>query len=636
MHNRIYDILQQYWGYNTFRPMQEDIIMSVLSGRDTLGLMATGGGKSLTFQIPAMAMDGVCIVITPLISLMQDQVKNLRRRHIKATMIAQGMTRHERNIAFENCINGAYKFLYVSPERLSTEMFQNRLHEIDISLIVVDEAHCISQWGYDFRPSYLRIATLRKQLPDVPILALTASATPLVANDICEKLSMRNANILRLSFARPNISYVVREGENKMQQLTHILTRVPGCAIVYVRSRKRTLEIATELQQAGFPATFYHAGLSPEDKSDRQQRWSCGEVRVMVATNAFGMGIDKPDVRLVIHIDMPNSPEEYYQEAGRAGRDGLRSYAVLLYGKSDKSTLRRRVTESFPDKDFIRQTYERACNFIGIAVGEGAEQMREFSLNQFCQTFSIQTTKAISALEILTQSGALEFIEETDSLSRVMMEMRRDELYEIPDMDETTDRVLQCLLRSYTGLFADYVMIHEDLLQNRLEMDTETVYKALLKLSRLHVLHYIPRRRTPYIYLPVRRVESKYITIPRNAYEERKSRMSERVEYMISYATAESCRASMLLRYFGEEPTSDCDTCDNCRNKRSSDNDKQRINMIQEAVMRQLTPHKFIPLMQITSQIHFPQTEVIEVVRRLIDEGIICSDGINIALREDI
>lgn len=633
MRQRIHDILYQYWGYNSFRPLQEEIIMSVLSGRDTLGLMATGGGKSLTFQVPAMAMEGVCIVITPLIALMKDQVDNLRRRHIKAAMIAQGMTRRERNVVFENCINGAYKFLYVSPERLSTDMFINRLREMQVSLIVVDEAHCISQWGYDFRPSYLRIASLREQLPDVPVLALTASATPVVADDICNRLQMRNPNRLRLTFARPNISYVVREGENKIQQLIHIAERVPGSAIVYVRSRKRTQEISQELQQDGFTATFYHAGLSAEDKNERQRRWSEGEIRIMVATNAFGMGIDKPDVRLVVHIDIPNSPEEYYQEAGRAGRDGNRSYAVLLYGKSDKATLRRRVTESFPDKDFIRQTYERACNFIGIAVGEGAEQMREFSLNKFCQTFNTQTTQTLSALEILTQTGALEFIEESDSLSRVMMEMRRDALYDLPDMDETTDRVLQCLLRSYTGLFADYVMIHEELLQYRLALDAQTVYESLLRLSRMGVLHYIPRRRTPYIYLPVRRVEGKYIDIPRSVYEDRKARMSERVEYMIDYANAGSCRASMLLRYFGEEPEADCDTCDNCRAQRAT-HSGNRDEAIQEAIKRLFATHNTIAIKQITHLVHYPKEEVTAILRRMIDEGIVTCDGVSVKLCE--
>ncbi len=634
MHRKILDILHQYWGYDSFRPMQEDIIMSILSGCDTLGLMATGGGKSLTFQVPAMVLEGVCIVITPLIALMKDQVDNLRRRGIKAAMIAQGMTRHERNVAFENCVNGAYKFLYVSPERLATEMFKNRLSEMQVSMVVVDEAHCISQWGYDFRPSYLQIANLREQLPGIPFLALTASATQYVANDICSKLLMHNPHILRLTFARPNISYVVREGENKIQQLVHILERVPGSAIVYVRSRKRTKEIAQELQQAGIPATYYHAGLAGEEKNERQQQWSMGEQRVMVATNAFGMGIDKPDVRVVVHIDMPNSPEEYYQEAGRAGRDGMRSYAVLLYGKSDKATLRKRVTESFPDKEFIRNIYDRVCNFVGIVVGEGADAMREFSLNKFCQTFHTPTTQTLSALEILTQTGVMEFIEETDAMSRVMMLMRRDELYTLSELDTNTDNILQCLLRSYTGLFADYVMIHEELLQNRTGLDSNTVYESLLKLSRLHVLNYIPRKRTPFIYLPVRREESKFIYIPHNVYEERKERMSERIEYMISYATSQSCRASMLLRYFDEEPTADCNTCDVCRARRSGRKESEQNNIIHDTILHLLKRHKQLTMARAVELSHYPQERVIEVIRTLIEEGILTSDGVNISLRE--
>ncbi|MBO7318019.1 MAG: RecQ family ATP-dependent DNA helicase, partial [Bacteroidales bacterium] len=464
--------------------------------------------------------------------------------------------------------------------------------------------------------------------------ALTASATRAVADDICSKLQMRNPNRLRLTFARDNISYVVRNGENKIQQLIHIIERVPGCTIVYVRSRKRTKEIATELQQHGISATFYHAGLSPEEKNERQQRWTSGEMRVMVATNAFGMGIDKPDVRLVVHIDIPNSPEEYYQEAGRAGRDGLRSYAVLLYGKSDRATLHKRITESFPDKEFIRSIYERVCNFLGFAVGEGAEQIREFSLNQFCQTFHTQTSQTINALEILTQAGVLEFIEETDALSRVMMEMRRDELYNLSDLDDTTDSVLQCLLRSYTGLFADYVMIHEELLQYRLGLSSQDVYEALLKLSRLRVLHYIPRKRTPFIYLPIRRVEGKYIIIPHSVYEERKERMKERIEYMITYATAETCRASMLLRYFDEEPTADCNTCDVCRASRTHPLDKERANAITRELTRMLDKHKTLSIAHAVSSIHYPRTQVVEAIRQLIEEGVITSNGIEISACE--
>lgn len=629
---RIYPILEHYWGYKEFRPLQEEIITSVLNGHDTLGLMATGGGKSLTFQIPALASEGTCLIITPLIALMKDQVDNLRNRGIKATMIATGMSRRERNIALENCINGGYKFLYISPERIATEMFINRLREMNISLIVVDEAHCISQWGYDFRPSYLKIASLRQYLPHVPILALTASATQAVVQDIQKQLLFNNGQVLRKTFARPNISYVVRVGENKQQQLFHILERVPGSAIVYVRNRKRTKEIATLLTQAGFSATYYHAGLSTEEKNERQQQWSSGKIRVIVATNAFGMGIDKPDVRVVIHIDVPNSPEEYYQEAGRAGRDGKRSYAVLLYSNNDKITLRKRITESFPPKEFILQVYDRVCNFLNVAVGDGAEMIYEFSLNNFCQTFNIQPFRTVSALQILTQTGVLEFIEETDSLSRVMMMMRRDELYNL-SLDESADKVLQCLLRSYTGLFADYVMIHEEILQNRLGMSSQSIYESLLLLSRMHVLHYIPRKRTPYIYYPIRRVESRYITIPPSAYEDRKKRMAQRIEYMIDYANARSCRSAMLLRYF-DEKAPECGCCDNCIAQRATPLTDERFAQIVYAVKELLSNGNKIDLPRIAELLPYPQEQIIEVVRTMCDEKILRKDGIFIAIYE--
>ena len=628
---RIYPVLERFWGYKEFRPLQEEIITSVLEGHDTLGLMATGGGKSLTFQIPALASEGTCLVITPLIALMKDQVDNLRNRGIKAAMIATGMTRRERNIALENCINGGYKFLYISPERISTEMFMTRLREMNISLIVVDEAHCISQWGYDFRPSYLKIASLRDYLPQVPILALTASATQEVAQDIQKRLNFRDGRLLRKSYARPNLSYVVRHGENKQQQLIHILERVPGSAIVYVRNRKRTKEIATELLQTGFSATYYHAGLASEKKNERQQLWSTGKVRIMVATNAFGMGIDKPDVRVVIHIDEPNSPEEYYQEAGRAGRDGNRWYAVLLYANSDKITLKRRISESFPSKEFILQVYDRVCNFLNVAVGDGAEKIYEFSLNNFCHTFNIQPFRTVSALQILTQTGVLEFIEETDSLSRVMMLMRRDELYNLA-LDEQTDKVLQCLLRSYTGLFADYVMIHEEVLQNRLGLSAQNVYEALLLLSRTHVLHYIPRKRTPYIYYPIRRVESRYIEIPKSVYEERRERFAKRIEYMIDYANATSCRSAMLLRYF-DEKTGECGCCDNCIAQRATPLTDERFAQITYAI-KSILANGAIDLPRIVEMLPYPKEQIVEVIRTLCDEKVLQMKNITIALCE--
>lgn len=624
-------ILKQYWGYDSFRGIQEDIINSIGSGRDTLGLMPTGGGKSITFQVPALAQPGLCLVVTPLIALMKDQVRNLRDRGIKAIAVYSGMTREEIVVALENCIFGDYKFLYISPERLDTEIFQTKLKSMKVSMITVDESHCISQWGYDFRPAYLKISEIRKLLPGVPVLALTATATPEVVKDIQKRLDFREENVFRMSFERKNLAYIVRRTENKAEELLHILTSVQGSAIVYTRNRKKTKEVSQFLNEQGITATFYHAGLNNDTKDQRQKGWINGEFRVMVATNAFGMGIDKPDVRVVIHADVPNSPEEYYQEAGRAGRDGKRSYAVLLYANSDKITLKRRIAESFPPKDFILQVYDRVCNFLKVAVGDGAERLYEFSLNNFCQTFNIQPFRTVSALQILTQTGVLEFIEETDSLSRIMMLMHRDELYNL-SLDDSTDKVLQCLLRSYTGLFADYVTIHEEVLQNRLGISAQSVYEALLLLSRMHVLHYIPRKRTPYIYYPVRRVESRYIVIPRSVYEERKERMARRIEYMIDYANARSCRSAVLLRYF-DEKANDCDCCDNCIARRATPLTDERFAQITHAV-KSLLANGNMALPRLIGLLPYPQEQIVEVVRTLCDEKILQMDGITVSLCE--
>ena len=456
MQELIYEILKKYWGYDRFRPMQEEIITSLLDGHDTLGLMPTGGGKSLTFQVPTLCREGLCLVITPLVALMKDQVDNLRARGIRAACIHAGMSRREMVVTFDNCLYGRFKFLYISPERIDTELFTARIKGLPVSFIVVDEAHCISQWGYDFRPAYLKIAQIRHTLPHVPVLALTATATPRVAEDIQQKLDFHDGRVFRTPFTRPNISYVVRQGEDKMQQLLRILTRVPGSAIVYVRNRKRTKEVAEALTRAGISADYYHAGLGQEEKNEKQRRWKENETRVMVSTNAFGMGIDKPDVRVVVHLDMPNAPEEYFQEAGRAGRDGARAYAVLLYARRDKADLHKRLTEEFPDKEFVLKVYERVSNFLEIALGCGMDSIFEFNLKRFCTTFNYTATPVLNALKILTISGYIEFIEETDTLSRVMILVHREELYNLRDCDPQTDRVLQCLLRSYTGLFADY------------------------------------------------------------------------------------------------------------------------------------------------------------------------------------
>lgn len=565
------ETLRRYWGYDSFRPLQSEIVTSALSGHDTLGLMPTGGGKSITFQVPGLMMEGVTIVVTPLISLMKDQVDNLKRRRIKAVTFHSGMTRHEHTVALERLINGGAKFLYVSPERLRNDNFLSLLRGLKVSQIVVDEAHCISQWGYDFRPAYLNIKKLRKVKPDVAILALTATATPEVARDICEQLEMRDPAVYRMSFTRDNINYIVRPAETKIYEVFHILSRTQGSSIVYVRSRKRTVEISEYLSSAGISATAYHAGLDYELKEKRQNSWQMGETRVMVATNAFGMGIDKPDVRVVIHYDMPPSLEEYYQEAGRAGRDGKRSYAVLLTSKRDQALMRRRVTESFPDREIIRKIYERICNVLNVSIGEGYGLLKEFDIEKFCDLFGYQERQCRSAIHLLQQAGYLEYMEEGDRGSRVMMTCHRDELYDLHGVSPRTERVLTGILRTYTGLFTEYVNINESSMARNLQLSEREIYESLLELGRMKILSYIPRSRIPLIYLPTSREEPRYIEIGKKIYEDRRATMSRRVEAMLSYAyDSHECRENRMIRYFGEERETGCGHCDVCRSRRDN------------------------------------------------------------------
>lgn len=565
------ETLRRYWGYDSFRPLQSEIVTSALSGHDTLGLMPTGGGKSITFQVPGLMMEGVTIVVTPLISLMKDQVDNLKRRRIKAVTFHSGMTRHEHTVALEKLINGGAKFLYVSPERLRNDNFLSMLRGLKVSQIVVDEAHCISQWGYDFRPAYLNIKKLRKVKPDVAILALTATATPEVARDICEQLEMRDPAVYRMSFTRDNINYIVRPAETKIYEVFHILSRTQGSSIVYVRSRKRTVEISEYLSSAGISATAYHAGLDYELKEKRQNSWQMGETRVMVATNAFGMGIDKPDVRVVIHYDMPPSLEEYYQEAGRAGRDGKRSYAVLLTSKRDQALMRRRVTESFPDREIIRKIYERICNVLNVSLGEGYGLLKEFDIEKFCDLFGYQERQCRSAIHLLQQAGYLEYMEEGDRGSRVMMTCHRDELYDLHGVSPRTERVLTGILRTYTGLFTEYVNINESSMARNLQLSEREIYESLLELGRMKILSYIPRSRIPLIYLPTSREEPRYIEIGKKIYEDRRATMSRRVEAMLSYAyDSHECRENRMIRYFGEERETGCGHCDVCRSRRDN------------------------------------------------------------------
>lgn len=623
MEQSIYEILKRYWGYDKFRPLQEEIIESVLAGKDTLGLMPTGGGKSLTFQVPALVTDGICLVITPLIALMKDQVDNLRARDIKAAYLHSGLTRRETVVTLENCIFGKYKFLYVSPERLSAELFLSKLKAMKVSLLVVDEAHCISQWGYDFRPSYIKIADIRSLLPDVPVLALTATATPKVAKDIQEKLHFKTDNIFQKSFFRPNLSYVVRRGENKIQQLVHILNRVPGSAIVYVRSRQRTKEIAEELRRFQISADFYHAGLKSEDKNQKQQMWKDDCCRVIVSTNAFGMGIDKPDVRLVVHLDLPNSPEEYYQEAGRAGRDGLQAYAVILYANVDKTKLEKRIRDMFPEREFISRVYEALGNSLQIAVGAGLDAVFDFNLNSFCKTFKFPILPTFNALKILEQAQYIEFTEEENSQSRIMITVQRDELYKLQVTDSRKEELLQCLLRSYTGLFSDYIFIQEDLLSKRTGLSSQEVYEGLIYFSKQHILHYIPKKRTPFIIYTTSREDLKYLSIPRNVYEERKDRFTHRIYSMLEYVLHDKkCRTQILLNYFGETFDKECGLCDICLEQKSGKLTAGDFGRIENEI-RILLQQNECTLDKIVESLPFPQEKIIETLRFLCDERFI-------------
>lgn len=555
-----------------------------MAGHDTLGLMPTGGGKSITFQVPGMAFEsGLTVVVTPLISLMKDQVDNLKRRGIVAVMLNSGMSTRETRVAWERLTNGRARFLYVSPEKLRNPNFLDEIRRLPVRLIVVDEAHCISQWGYDFRPSYLKIAQLRKVHPQAPVLALTATATPIVADDIMSRLEFRPGfKKFKMSFVRDNISYLVRESESKMNDILHILSRTGGCGIVYVRSRRKTKEIAEFLNVSGISADYYHAGLSYETKTERQNRWQRDEIRIMVATNAFGMGIDKPDVRVVVHADFPPSLEEYYQEAGRAGRDGKTSYAVLLVSKSDKATLRRKLSQTFPSREDIRKIYERACNFMHLAIGEGYDRLIEFDFELFCDTFHLQRQQVLAAFHLISQAGYFDYIEETESNSRLMITVDREELYHT-GASANADKVLACVLRLYPGLFSDYVQINESKMSRETGLDPETVYNALLELNRQKIIVYVPRRRTPFVSVTTSREESRYVQIGKSIYEDRFEVMSKRVEAMIDYAyNDDNCRVSRMLAYFGEEKGEDCGKCDVCRRSRKSSAHISKEEMIKQ------------------------------------------------------
>ena len=633
------DILRQYWGYDDFRGIQREIIESIGSGHDTLGLMPTGGGKSITFQVPALSKEGTCIVITPLIALMKDQVDNLRRRGIRAAAIYSGLTREEIVITLENCIFGAVKILYVSPERLSSELFQTKLRHMHVSFITVDEAHCISQWGYDFRPSYLEIAKIRKFLPGIPVLALTATATPQVVDDICDKLS-RNVecgmwnenshipfNVFRMSFERRNLAYVVRQATDKREQLIHILKNVKGTAIVYTRSRRRTKEFAELLNEAGISATFYHAGLDTATKDERQIAWQNDKTRVMVATNAFGMGIDKPDVRVVIHVDCPDSVEAYFQEAGRAGRDGQKAYAVLLYNDADHRKLEKRISDTFPEKDFIREVYEHLAYFYQIGVGSGYNHTFEFNIDKFCHAFRHFPIQVDSALKILNRAGYIEYTEEQDNQARVMFTVSRNELYRLENNTDNEERVITALLRNYGGLFTDYNYIDESFIAQQCGLQSQQVYLILKNLSQRHILHFIPQKKTPYIRYAQRREDKEHIQLMPVIYEERKAQFAERIHAMIAYATNDSvCRSRQLLRYFGEDNDHDCRQCDVCLSHRPEGMvSEPRLNEAMEKILDLLDDGKPHPITDLRD-IQLPSDELNAAIDYLFQEEYIRQD----------
>ena len=619
-----YKILKEYWGYDSFRGIQEDIISSISLGYDTLGLMPTGGGKSITFQVPTLAMEGLCLVITPLIALMKDQVQHLRNRGILAQALHNGMTQQEILTALDNCIYGNYKFLYVSPERLSSNLFLQKIRRIPVSLLAVDESHCISQWGYDFRPAYLQIASIRQLLPGVPVLALTATAIPAVIEDIQQRLHFARPNVFRMSFERTNLAYVVRPTEDKESELMHILQRVPGSAIVYVRSRKKTQEVAKLLQAQGITAHFYHAGLDDATRDLRQKEWQRNDRRVMVATNAFGMGIDKPDVRLVVHLDLPDSIEAYFQEAGRAGRDGRKAYAVILYSPSDRTVLLKRIPDTFPDKDYIRDVYEHLQYYYQTAMGEGQGMTRPFNLEDFCRTYKYFPVPVDSALKIIMQCGYLEYTAEQDGASQLLFTIGRDGLYQLQGLGENTDRLIQVILRSYTGLFTDYAYIDEQALATRAGLTRQQVYEYLIRLGKLGIVRYIPRRKTPYIRYIRERVEASRLVIPPAVYEERRERYEQRIKAMLHYVSNDStCRSRELLSYFGENNDHNCGQCDVCLSRRHRPADGLR-----ERALACLTESDSTAI-RLAERLQAPADDLASLLHTLIEEGIVTSrDGV--------
>lgn len=617
--NQFQKILYQYWGYTTFRAIQQEVIESVFKGIDTLALMPTGGGKSITFQVPAMAKEGLCLVVTPLIALMKDQVENLKKKGIKAVAIHSGMTKHELEITLDNCAYGNVKFLYLSPERLNTELFRVRLRKINVNLVAIDESHCISQWGYDFRPSYLKISELREFLPDVPFLAVTATATPEVVEDIQEKLGFAQKRVVKMSFERKNLVYLVRNVEDKNKHLLKIVNALPGTGVVYVRSRQKTQDIAQMLQKEGISADFYHAGLTTELRNAKQDDWQHDRTRIIVSTNAFGMGIDKPEVRFVVHMDLPDSPEAYFQEAGRGGRDGKLAYAILLYNESDKAKIQQRVDSSFPEPDEIRRCYQALCSFLSVAIGAGKDEVYDFNLIDFATTYKFNFARAYSCLKFLELEGYIELTDELDNPSRIMVVAGKTELYKYQVAHAEMDHFVKVLLRNHAGLFSDYVRIDEAYIARVAGVSLSNVTENLIKLSRAKIINYIPRKKTPLIIFTEERLDDKNLRISRENYHLRKERYMKRIEAMVNYASGTAkCRSVSLLEYFGERNATRCGKCDVCTSRNELDMSKYQFDQILDQIKVALA-NDGLSLEALVDKVKFKSDMTTRVVRWLVD-----------------
>lgn len=618
-------VLEKYWGFTGFRPLQDEIIKSVSEGKDSLGLMPTGGGKSLTFQVPVMATDGICIVVSPLVALMKDQVQNLREKGIKAELLYSGLSKHEIQIILDKCLFGNVKFLYISPERIGSQLFRQKVVQMNVCLIAVDESHCISQWGYDFRPSYLKIVELRELLPAVPVLALTATATLDVVNDIQERLNFPQKNVFRKSFERENLIYLVRETEDKNRYLLKILTKQKGSSVVYVRSRKKCKELTEFLKTHRIKAEFYHAGLKNDVKDFRQERWKKGAVQVMVATNAFGMGIDKPDVRTVVHMDLPDTIEAYFQEAGRAGRDGKKAFAVLLYSNPDRVQLLKRIKTNFPEKEFIIRVYQALGNFLQVAEGAGKDAVFDFDLGLFCKNFKFNVLQAFNALKILQRAGYLELTDDLEHETRIIFAIQRDDLYKFQLANKDYDAFIKLLLRSYTGLFADYVPVNIDLLSSRSKIKKESIIQYLKELSRYKIIKYIPRKKTPFLILTQERLPVNFIKLSKEVYDKRKENMESKIQAVIHYAESKNiCRSKFLLEYFGQKKAPVCGKCDICKEKEDKGLSNQEYEAIADEI-RTLLKQESLAVDDLVKALSYSETRILEVIRILKDNEVIKS-----------